>query len=358
MKIALILRFFTCMEFFVIIVIRKHYTKEFAMFFFKKKNKPYKSCDMIEHGMDFGYKSINLCCRMPRTKNEYYPVIDNYDGREINWKFYFKEKRKFRELMKQGKLLPECENCIYLEEKEWDNEDYIEHINFNYGLKCNQRCIYCDFYYNPSPQKQYNVYPAIKNMTEKGYLSHNANITIAGGEPCVIPEFEDLLKIFTEYKVAHLRVLTNASVYNPALEEAIKCGYANMVVSVDSGTEETFKKIKNADFYDTVWQNIKKYASVQQTDSNVITKYIIIPNVNDNREEIAAWLNKSTEAGIKSVCLDVEANYYEQNQNHIAENIPELISFVIEQTKLRNLELDLMNRSKMLAIQYRLEEGK
>ncbi len=323
--------------------------------FFKSKKKKYRSCDLIEHGMDFGQNSINLCCRMPQTKNNYYPIIKDYDGRLINWKYYFKQKRAFRKLMEKGGLLPECKNCIYLEEKEWDRDDYIEHINFNYGLKCNQRCIYCDLANIPPSKKQYNVFPIIKDMIEKGYLGENANITIAGGEPCVIPEFQDLLDIFIKAGVHTIRVLTNATIYNTSFEEAIRNNCANMVVSVDSGTKETFIKIKNADFYDKVWENIKKYAAVQPSNKHVITKFIIIPSVNDNKEEINAWLDKSVEAGVTYVCLDVEAGYYESNKNNLSPEIPELISYTIEQAKNRNIELELMNRSKMIAIEKNLE---
>ena len=79
----------------------------------------------------------------------------------------------------------------------------------------------------------------------------------------------------------------------------IKKGNINIVVSVDAGTKETFKKVKRLDFYDKVWENIAKYAAVQNAPNLVKTKFILIPEINDTKEEIESWIKKSIESGLK-----------------------------------------------------------
>lgn len=303
---------------------------------------------MIEHGMDFGQDDINLCCRIP-IDYKLYKLVPDYKGGRINWRKFFKEKWKYRNMMRKGEMLPGCVNCPFLEEKEWDDENYIAHINFNHGLKCNQRCIYCDIYFIPPQRKPYNAFPAIKDMFKRGLIKGNTNITIAGGEPCISQEFTDLLNIFLEHDIKPIRILSNATIYNKALEEGIRNGQMSMMVSVDSGTKETYLKIKRTNTYEQVWDNIKKYTSVQYEDNSVLVKYILIPGCNCQKEEIDAWLDKSIECGVKQLSLDIELDYYEKFKNNISNEIVDAVKYVIEQAKARNLKLELINRSHIVA---------
>ena len=309
-------------------------------FFNKKKKQKYVSCDLIEHGLDFFTDSINFCCRIPPKEDGYKKILANYYGEKIDWKNFFKIKRNYRNQMKEGQIIPECKGCVYLQEKVWDNDDYISFINFNNWTICNEHCVYCWLNYADKPhQKQYNVFPAIKDMAERGYLRKGGHITIAGGEPCVAPEFNDLIELFLKYDIEPIRVLTNATVYSEVVERGIKSGNLNIVVSVDSGTKETFTKVKRRDFYDKVWENVARYASVQPASDRVKTKFIVIPDVNDNKEEIDAWINKSIEVGVKHLTLDLELMYFDKNKDNIPEQIYDLFEYAIN--KIRNCELDL-----------------
>ena len=315
-----------------------------------KKKKKYISCDLIEHGLDFFTDSINFCCRIPPDDKGYKKIIENYHGELIDWKKFFKIKKYYRKEMQKGNIILECRNCIYLQEKEWDNEDYISFINFNNWTTCNEHCIYCWLNDADRPhQKQYNIYPAVKDMAEKGFLRKGGNITIAGGEPCSAPEFNSLIKLFIDYDLSSIRVLTNASKYSEFVEQGIKEGRINIVVSVDSGTKEMFKKIKRYDFYDKVWENIKKYASVQPLEDRVKTKYILIPGVNDSEEEITKWIEKSVEAGIKYVAFDVEMMWYNQYKENLPSRILELVKYTINLIKQNNLKVELIDRGYILA---------
>lgn len=319
------------------------------MFFFKNKRK-YISCDLIEHGMDFFTNSINFCCRIPPTDEGYKKLIETYNGEILDWKKFFKIKRKYRNQMKKGKVVPECKGCIYLQEKEWDNDDYISFINFNNWTICNEHCVYC--WLNDTDrqhQTQYNVFPVVKDMAEKGYLKKGGHITIAGGEPCVAPEFNDLIKLFLDYDLDNIRVLTNATKFSEVVYEGIKTGKVNIVVSVDSGTKETFIKVKRFDFYDKVWDNVRKYAEIQQKRDSVKTKFILIPNLNDTREEIDAWIEKSISVGVKHLAFDVEMMWYNENKNNLPQYIIDLTKYAINKIKENNLDVELIDRGVIIS---------
>lgn len=319
------------------------------MFFFKKKKK-YKSCDLIEHGLDFFTDSINFCCRIPPTDKGYKKLIDNYSGEVLNWKDFFKIKRTYRNLMKRGNIIPECKNCIYLQEKEWDDDDYISYINFNNWTICNEHCVYCWLNDSDRPhQKQYNVFPVIKDMAEKGYLKKGGHITIAGGEPCVAPEFEDLMNLFIDYGLENIRVLTNATKYSQVVERGIEKGQVNIVVSVDSGTREGFIKVKRFDFYDMVWKNVQKYANVQPKTDCVKTKFILIPGVNDSVHEINAWIQKSLIYGVKHLAFDIEMMWFDKNKNNLPESLFEIVKYTLEEIKSNNLDVELIDRGVIIS---------
>ncbi len=318
-------------------------------FLFNKKKK-YVSCDLIEHGLDFFTDSINFCCRIPPTEKGYKKILEHYNGEPIDWEKFFAIKRNYRNQMKKGQIIPECKNCIYLQEKEWDNDDYISFINFNNWTICNEHCIYCWLNDSDRPhQEQYNVFPAVKDMAERGFLRKGGHITIAGGEPCVAPEFDDLIQLFIDYDLSSIRVLTNATKYSDAVKSGIEQGKVNIVVSVDSGTRETFIKVKRYDFYDKVWENVQKYASVQPNSDRVKTKFILIPNVNDRKEEIDAWICKSIECGVKHLAFDVEMMWYNENKENIPQHILDLVSYTINSIKRNGLDIELIDRGYILS---------
>lgn len=325
-------------------------------FFSKNKKTKYVSCDLIEHGLDFFTDSINFCCRIPPTDKGYKKILENYYGEKIDWKNFFKIKRNYRNQMKKGQIIPECKGCIYLQEKEWDNEDYISFINFNNWTICNEHCVYCWLNDADKPhQKQYNVFPAIKDMAEKGYLKQGGHITIAGGEPCVASEFNDLISLFLEYDLKPIRVLTNASVYSEVVKNAIARGNLNIVVSVDSGTKETFIKVKRRDFYDKVWENIAAYASVQPQSDRVKTKFIVIPGLNDTKDEIDAWIAKSLEASVKHLAIDLEMMYYDKNKDNLPNELFDLFEYAINKIQENELQIEFIDRGVIISNKLKLE---
>ena len=93
-------------------------------------------------------------------------------------------------------------------------------------------------------------------MIEKNILRPGGEVAFGGGEPTIAPEFEDLIKLLTENGFTNMRIHSSGIKYSPAIAEAIKNGVLNIVISIDSGCEKTYKKIKNVNCYKKVIENM------------------------------------------------------------------------------------------------------
>lgn len=280
-------------------------------------------CHLLSHGISIEKDKINDCCLM-RGEERGRPFIIDIKNNSVNWKELFKRKRK----LKNNKIKEEkdCKGCLALNEEEYNDGDYISYINFNHWNICNSKCIYCSKEYNGG-DKYFNVLPIIKSLIESGYFKNNGEITFQGGEPTILPEFEDLLELFIKEKTK-IRIHSSGIKFSRAVEQALKQGLVTIVISPDSGNPETYRRIKTVPCFDNVWQNIKEYAAVQKTPDNVKVKYIIVPNVNDNIEEIDSWFNKCTESKINNIIIEVEGGYAHLNKYKVPD-ICMLIDYIV-----------------------------
>lgn len=280
--------------------------------------------------------NLKLCCYLSHKGKGNAYIKKNYFGEKINWKKFFKIRNKYRKIQQKGKTIPECEGCVFLKEKYWNQEDYVDSIIFDHFTGCNCNCVYC---YTEDDKKQYNslksynVLPIIKEMLEKDILKPGGAIGFGGGEPTILDEFEELVSILLDKGFTNIRVPSSGIKYSKIIEKGINKGQLYLVVSIDSGTKETYKKIKQLDKYETVTENLKKYAKAQTKTGFVISKYIIIPTVNDTKEEIDEWLNFNKENNILSIVIDIENSWLEKVMAQEYKHIFELISYVKEKSE-------------------------
>ncbi len=315
-----------------------------------ENKKRYYSCNIIEHGFDAQFNSINLCCRVGNgLVRDKLRLINNYNGQKIDWKEFFKIKNQLREIQKSGKTIPYCKGCIYLHEEDWNQENIIHSININNWIKCNANCIYCDRN-EYLRYKEYKIYPIIKDLIKYNYLQNPADITIAGGEPTITRDFDKTIKLLIQHNITPVRILTNAIKYNKNIEKGLEKGLVNILISTDSGTRETYKKIKLVDKHKDVWKNISKYTKHQQTNSLVKTKFIIIPSINDNKYELKEFIIQNQESRIKYTCIDVEIGWFDRNNNNTDKLIElyNLYLYAKEEGKKRNIEVSAFDRMQII----------
>lgn len=292
-------------------------------------------CHLLSHGISVEKDSLHDCCL---TRGEQYYghpfIIKLNDDKTVDWQKVFELKRS----LKNSKRLnqKECLGCRALTlEKNFNDGDYISHINLNHWNICNSRCIYCskDSF---GGDKYFNVYPLIKSLCDIGGINNLGEITFQGGEPTVLPEFEELLDLFLEQKI-NVRIHSSGIKYSKSIEEGLKKGFVTIVISPDTAVKETYEKIKRVKCFDKVWENIKNYAENGKNPDNVKAKFIIVPGINDSIDEIDKFIEKALNVGLSNVIWEVEGRYAGMYQYDVP-NVCMLIDYALSEAKKNGLK--------------------
>ena len=157
--------------------------------------------------------------------------------------------------------------------------------------------------------------PFLMYLKNEGILKNDLELHLGGGEITIYKECESILEEFGIKGNAHIHAATNAIKYSENLYKAIEKGNTNIIISLDCGTRETFKKIKRIDAFDKVIENIYKYSSAKE--HKVTLKYILIPGVNDNMNEFKKFIEIVRKAKVSTVRLDIEGRYLRSVNNNI-----------------------------------------
>ncbi len=303
----------------------------------------YKSCYWITSGLHFERREVRFCCYEYLHSNKKNILIPNYSGEKIDYERIFQIRDKYKNQAKNNNLCESCKDCIYLEEKEWSNENYFDHFIFNHWLKCNAKCIYC---YQPNlPSKDrkiyYKVFPLLKDMRKNNLLkgTHESAVVFGGGEPVILNEFNKMLNLFAEENFKNIRVNSNGIKFSPVLFQLLKDGYASIVISPDSGSKDMYERIKRVKAFNVVWKNINKYAIANT--KNIKIKYIIIPGINDSTQEIDNFFSLIKCTNIQSVALSIETNWYERHYPNFPKQTYYILDYFKEKANLLNLDIEL-----------------
>lgn len=231
-------------------------------------------------------------------------------NKKLEWDYIFDEKRKLRENAKKGIYPIQCDGCFELHEEDWSDEDYINHITAGHIMKCNSRCIYCPTGRIPewhNREQDYDFKPIIEELTSKNLLRYDGSLRFVGGEPTLMKEFDWLVDLFSQNNVPEIYVPTSGIRLSKSLCRALeKVESAAIVASIDSGSEETFEKVKGTKFYNLVNKNMETYLKHSREKNFVISKFILLTNYNDTAKEIENWLKNCNKAGFIEVQFDSE----------------------------------------------------
>lgn len=248
------------------------------------------------------------------------PVLyENYTGELIDWEEFFRRRDKDIDLMKNGSAPESCRDCLWIRENDWDErKKEFKYILLNIWVKCNLKCIYCSNHkdtYVSENTKPYNIVPVLKDMIEKGYITQNTKIDIAGGESTLDCNFHELINLLIQNGIKNINLNTNATNYIEEVKNGIEKGFISIITSVDAGSSRYFKYIKKADLYSVVWKNLQKYAQAKKIENSnsVKAKYIIIPDVNDNKAQIRKFILKAKKSGVQGVICSTDLHWILHN---------------------------------------------
>ena len=317
----------------------------------------YTSCKYINHCLSFNDSRIVYCTVGNQTKCKQYAVLkENYNGEPIDWDLLTDRIEKDKESFRSGKIIECCQNCSMLTKRDWDKEascKKFRYILFSNWYACNSACRYCwkdgknfliknvDKNSEIDENDTYDIMPIVKDLINKNLLTEDAVIDFAGGEPTMYYKFNEALKMFVDAGIKHIVIHTNAIIFSKEIENAISKGIADVTVSIDAGTKKVHEKVKRVVSFDRVYENFEKYCRAKRPENNnkVCSKFIIVPNFNDSKDEISRWIEKSKQTRVSELALNADDCVF-MTDNPDKKNlmkIKELTDFFLEIVKRENL---------------------
>lgn len=309
-------------------------------------------CPQVYRNICFNRNVISSCTVGNNSKNLKYPLIKIlYYGEKIDWDAFFESRQEILENFKKGIIPEECEGCQYLTEidsEQIDTDFKLGYIQVSNYLNCNSDCIYCTNHKKPQRFKResYDIYPVIKDLIKGNYITEKTTIDFAGGEPTIYYSFNSIIKmLLKESPVRNIIVHTNAIKYSKEIELGIKQDRLTLCVSPDSGSKGMHETIKRVKTFDVVWKNIKKYAKARPKNNKneIKLKYIIIPWINDTKEEIEKWILLSNKVNPDCLILNADCRIYIKGNNtpEVMDKLVELSDFFIEYCQRNNIHWEI-----------------
>jgi pyruvate-formate lyase-activating enzyme len=209
-----------------------------------------------------------------------------------------------------------CVGCRYLVSTKMPADfvaSFFSTISLHDFSGCNSHCIYCSGseYHLPKNFIATFDHEILFNNLLQSRLIKPGVTTIAwgGGEPTLVNTYEktvDFLRVNRIWQVIN----TSGIHYSDATERVLRDKLGTVRISVDSGSNEIYSKVKRNPNFEKVWISVRKYAS---TGGDFVLKYILLP-LNSEIDEINKFLIRSQDAGVKKICISVDSRYVYNNE--------------------------------------------
>ena len=278
---------------------------------FNVASKEYWSCEYLEGGLTFYDSSIRVCAIHHHGTGQ--PCLMEYHGGDV----YVNEVLAARQtIIKENQTTqhhPNCRECPYLIKREWPRSKYPVHwLGISSWLGCNLKCKYCWLEWadwsprrneNKKPLMPYDVNESIHQLLEGKYLAPEAVIDWGGGgEPSLMPGFEEMLKLLSEHGTTQWLHTNATRLPSGIYDRSIDATRISILCSVDAGSRKGYQKVKGYELYEVVWQNLEAYYSAGAT---VNVKYIMQP-INCSRSELRGFVKKVIINGSPTIIGDFD----------------------------------------------------
>jgi len=279
----------------------------------RRPSGDYLSCPWIEEGLHFHEYQLGFCCTAHHG-HKGWAMIGTYHGGPLPIDFILARRLQ---LIRQNQAGADnkCLGCHELERRAWPaRPGLLGKLIINSYSICNMKCTYCSLAiaHFEMPAYYYLAEPAIDSLVANGWLSPGAQATWGGGEPSVSKEFQQITSKLLAAGCS-FDINTNATRAVPAIEEALRLGRCSLAISVDSGTPETFYRVKyDSDHpvtvhgrpaFDVVWETIARYAELSR--ESVVVKYIFMPTTT-GEADLQGFVDLCLAHGVGRVMLTPE----------------------------------------------------
>lgn len=274
------------------------------------KNKKSYMCPLMNNDLHFTSRdTLEPCCSANVG-----PVFVSELSKKNSIKEFQKEKKRYIKMLKDGTIPKECQGCVHIQEYKETDDLGINKITLNHYTQCNCACVYCTqgnrtfekIKEDENKPILYDVLKFIKELYDNKLVNcEKLYIDFQGGNISCLKGHEKIVDTFLENGVGTIYIPTNNITYLPVIEKLLKTKKGEFSTALDSGTPETYKRIKQVDAFDSSLNNLKRYISEAGAGS-IIIKYIIVNEFNDNMQEFESFMNKMIELGIQTIVLDID----------------------------------------------------
>jgi len=261
---------------------------------------------------------------------------------------------KHKLLLKEG-YYNRCYGCALLK-KIPDTGYPVPSVKHNFGFStgcvfdgdlCNQKCIYCGYpqiFYKKQKQMQSSItegkrYDILKCLqyVEDNCIAEDVRVDYCVGEIGVQKIHNEKILAIWNRNNWRGEIATNATVFLPGIATLLEKNLISLLTSLDSGTSETYHKIKCADLFDRTIENLTKYAG---TGGGILRiKYIVLEGINDNQNEIDKFIDIIEQLSNKHPNVII---YFSRDlrRSRVAVTECELVAFkyIIEASKKKSLK--------------------
>ena len=176
---------------------------------------------------------------------------------------------------------------------------------------CNHHCTGCDFRHQNSKISRVMSEKDSNNILDKLIKIGIQSVEFSGGgEPLLAPNAVQMIKKLKNKEVA-VGLLTNGSKLKEEILDAVikNCTYVR--VSLESGSNEIFKKVKNVEDdseFDNIVNNIKNALKLRKKLDNKIDISIKFSVGKDNYMDMENAINLAIELGVDSIQFKLYQN--------------------------------------------------
>ena len=292
-----------------------------------------KSCSRLGNWLFFESNSFVMCTVFNRYPRVY--VKGTIRERLEQWKDFSEKLIIANQINAPNK----CWNCHFLKDGFYPRQIKVKNLRFVQDLAmdtCNLRCFYCSSVSNNKFKRNmkkegystYDVVKALSEMPDYVESSKDFTVTFSNGEFCANKYHDEIVDVLLQNEW-RIELVSNFSIYREKLAQLMETGRIYRVItSIDSGTRETFKRIKGNDRFDVVIENLRKYP-IHKT--KMCLKYIILEGINDNEADINGFIQ---------IAKDINANIW-LSADKKTSGKP-----MIENTHLRELIINFVHKGK------------
>jgi wyosine [tRNA(Phe)-imidazoG37] synthetase (radical SAM superfamily) len=293
-----------------------------------------KSCGEKEKDKSLAFSTIGFCLEhrqindIKRSDN----LSDDFNKLEEYYKTLIKRQKDGENVV--------CNSCRRAYYGVFRNT----HECLRYGIRsdfrdetCNFNCLYCNQKemldaIAKIPEDSDSIFELFQKL--KPHFDKEKMIIGYAAAELTLSKHRDQILDFISEEGWKMQLSTNASIYNEKIAHLMKIGQIELIVSLDAGTRDTFKKVRGVDLFDKVIHNLEKYRDF--SGKKITLQYIIVDNINDNDEDVNSFIEIVKRLNARFICtFDASDLNYREISDKKADTMQKLIDGIKGFTEIK-----------------------